>query len=910
MLDLRRKVIFTARQELERRKRLWERKEKAEASLIEFIRMFWHCVEPEKEFVEGWALGAICEHLESVTNGDIKRLIMNVPPGFSKSLSTDVFWSAWEWGPRNMPSMRYICTSSQAYLTERDNGRFLRVITDPVYQKLWGNRFQLDLQGVSNITNKQTGWKLATTVGGISTGARGNRVICFPYDELVLTDKGSIRIGDIVENRISISVPSFNVFTGKIESKPITGWIKNGGSPIVEVMFSDGARVRCTPDHKIWTTNHGWIEAEKLQSSDVIPCFPRFYTMYRIFVNAVFLAQKYLWLRTLKNVFNIDWCKFTVTSNLAVCRFSKSICNDPPRSSGSNCVYSSLGNGISLGKNCTGIITQGYSYGFFVSEFGILFLLAVNMCLVVFTIGNILNTGSIGEVIKPAICAASIFMPNLLAFSGFSNKGKHDGLMNPEFSFLAKFINGIKKWISVTSWRWLHNKFFIECISLPPSFANSAMAFYVAKIGRTINSFISEDRFPVFIREIGHVDFTYCLNVEGNHTFYAGDSKPLLVKNCDDPNSTDPKKNESEIQREGINGWLMEVMPDRLNSLEEDAIILIQQRTHESDATATLLDRGQDYFHLCIPMEYDSQRHCETEIGWSDPRSEEGELAWSERFSPEVIRKMKIEKGPVAYAGQYQQSPITRGGNIIKQDWWKLYDLEYAKRLGLIPQGGEKLMYPSFDLVVVSVDTALTEKKENCYSGCTVWGIWKDEKDLTKLMLVYAWQERLQLHGVSPLSGDTEAQKRAKEGLVEKIARTASPLDKGGITPHGASVILVENKANGPDVINELARLYRNRNWQLVPIDPKGDKVARTHAAVPTFTQGLIYAPDKEWAQKVINQMASFPRGKDKDLHDCAIQAILWMRNYGAILRPDEEQELLESRLRPHGEESENIYEA
>jgi hypothetical protein len=62
-------------------------------SLIEFVRYFWHTLEPQsRQLVEGRPLEAICLHLEAVTFGDIKRLLINVPPGFMKSLLTDVFW--------------------------------------------------------------------------------------------------------------------------------------------------------------------------------------------------------------------------------------------------------------------------------------------------------------------------------------------------------------------------------------------------------------------------------------------------------------------------------------------------------------------------------------------------------------------------------------------------------------------------------------------------------------------------------------------------------------------------------------------------------------------------------------------------------------------------------------------------
>src|ERR1700682_1651875 len=53
-----------------------------QGGLISFIRHFWHVLEPETPFVDGWPLWAICEDLEAVTAGEITRLLMNVPPGF------------------------------------------------------------------------------------------------------------------------------------------------------------------------------------------------------------------------------------------------------------------------------------------------------------------------------------------------------------------------------------------------------------------------------------------------------------------------------------------------------------------------------------------------------------------------------------------------------------------------------------------------------------------------------------------------------------------------------------------------------------------------------------------------------------------------------------------------------------
>lgn len=145
--------------------------------LIEFIRDFWSVLEPGTVFRDGWALEAICEHLEAVTFGEITRLLMNVPPGFMKSLVTDVFWPAWEWGPMEMPHIRYVAFSYSSTLTERDNVRFRDLLQSPEYQAMYGEVFRLRKTGEQKVTNWKHGWKLATSVGGVGTGERGDRVI-------------------------------------------------------------------------------------------------------------------------------------------------------------------------------------------------------------------------------------------------------------------------------------------------------------------------------------------------------------------------------------------------------------------------------------------------------------------------------------------------------------------------------------------------------------------------------------------------------------------------------------------------------------------------------------------------------------------------------------------------------------
>ena len=95
-------------------------KARCEFSLYEFVKQAWPVLEPGVTFVDGWAVRAIAEHLQAVTDGQCKRLLINVPPGMSKSMLTNVFWPAWEWGPRGLAVHRFISASYEQGLATRD----------------------------------------------------------------------------------------------------------------------------------------------------------------------------------------------------------------------------------------------------------------------------------------------------------------------------------------------------------------------------------------------------------------------------------------------------------------------------------------------------------------------------------------------------------------------------------------------------------------------------------------------------------------------------------------------------------------------------------------------------------------------------------------------------------------------
>lgn len=145
-------------------------------SLAHFAKRAWSVLEPATELKWGWALDAICEHLEAVTHNDIRRLLMNVPPGSMKSLLTSVIWPAWEWGPQNMQAMRFINTAHKQDLAVRDNLKCRRLIQSSWYQSLWPVILTGDQNAKTKFENDRTGFREAMAFTSM-TGSRGDRVI-------------------------------------------------------------------------------------------------------------------------------------------------------------------------------------------------------------------------------------------------------------------------------------------------------------------------------------------------------------------------------------------------------------------------------------------------------------------------------------------------------------------------------------------------------------------------------------------------------------------------------------------------------------------------------------------------------------------------------------------------------------
>ena len=152
-------------------------------------------------------------------------------------------------------------------------------------------------------------------------------------------------------------------------------------------------------------------------------------------------------------------------------------------------------------------------------------------------------------------------------------------------------------------------------------------------------------------------------------------------------------------------------------------------------------------------------------------------------------------------------------------------------------------------------------------------------------MLLMAWRKHLTLGGVRHIRGKSKAESWANYkaeteqdwGVVQWLRYECSRL--------GVHALLIENKASGHDIYNELLKHAEHDKWSMVLIDPKNlDKHARVHRIQPIFAEGLVYAIlDKQYAKTAVDEMAAFPRGRFNDITDSASQALWYLRKNGYL---------------------------
>lgn len=285
----------------------------------------------------------------------------------------------------------------------------------------------------------------------------------------------------------------------------------------------------------------------------------------------------------------------------------------------------------------------------------------------------------------------------------------------------------------------------------------------------------------------------------------------------------------SQSARDHARDWAISTMSTRFNDMRRGWRVVIGQRLHEQDPYGAMLETG-DYVHLCLPSEFEPARRCTTVIGWSDPRTVEGELLFPELFTAAVIAKAKKDLGSYDYAGQHQQRPAPAEGGLFRRNWWKYYEVA-----------------PKLELIVLSVDAAFKATSESDFVAIHVWGFLGP-----RAYLLDRIHDRMGF----------AATKAAILGLYSKWRPTAT---------------LIEDKANGSAIIEALSQEL----YGVIAINPEGGKESRAAACSPDAEAGNVLLPTAPWAQEVVEEAAVFPAGGHDDDVDAMTQALNWRRMHG-----------------------------
>lgn len=294
---------------------------------------------------------------------------------------------------------------------------------------------------------------------------------------------------------------------------------------------------------------------------------------------------------------------------------------------------------------------------------------------------------------------------------------------------------------------------------------------------------------------------------------------------CDDPHAVQDAP--SKALRESTLLWWDEVMSTRLNNPKTGAKVIVMQRVHAEDLSGHVLGQS-GWEHLCLPAEYEGSKAF-TSIGWQDPRIEEGELLWPDRFGVDELMSLKTSLGSYAAAGQLQQRPSPAEGGIIKRGWWRFY----------------REVPGDLEEVIESWDCAFKDLKTSDYVAGHVWG----RKGANKYLL------------------DRVHDRLAFPATIQAVRTLSAKWPQ-------AHTKLVEDKANGTAVIATL----QNEISGMIPVEPQGGKEARAAAVSPQIEAGNVYLPDPTiapWVHDFIEECAAFPNGAHDDNVDAMSQALL-----------------------------------
>lgn len=320
-----------------------------------------------------------------------------------------------------------------------------------------------------------------------------------------------------------------------------------------------------------------------------------------------------------------------------------------------------------------------------------------------------------------------------------------------------------------------------------------------------------------------HQGFMLSTSVGGALTGEGGD---VII--IDDPQN--PLMANSEAEREASVGFFKNTLQTRLNDPKTGVFIIVMQRLHENDLTGHILSESLGYEHLCLPAIAEERTVIRFPVSGKELVREPGDILNGGRFDREVLDGMKKSMGSAQFAGQFQQTPAPAEGIIFRREWMTDFYTHAPKTSD-----------------IQSWDMAFTKSEGSAKVAGFVMG--RRGADIY----------------IKDLVND-------KMDFTESVAAVRALSGKW----KSARAKVVENKANGPAIVNTLKKEIPG----MVEFNPKGSKEERAMSVTPYFEAGNIHFPDPKtnpWVDDLIRDLLIFPKGAYKDTVDALVQGILYL---------------------------------
>lgn len=291
-------------------------------------------------------------------------------------------------------------------------------------------------------------------------------------------------------------------------------------------------------------------------------------------------------------------------------------------------------------------------------------------------------------------------------------------------------------------------------------------------------------------------------------------------------------------------GPLQRLMPDGV-------IIVVMTRWSMMDLTGQLVN------HMVKNPDADQWEVVEFPAILDEGEENERSL-WPEFWPLEELKKKRAGMDTRYWSSQYLQNPTAEGAQIIKREWWKLW---------------EKDDPPRCDYTILSLDAAQESHNRADYNAVTLWGVFfNEETNQNNIILLNAWKERMEFPEL-------------KRAMIKEY-NDCEP-----------DTFIVEKKSSG-------AALYQEFRAMGIPVQEftpsrGNDKISRANSVADLFASGMVWAPtDRRWAQEVVQECSEFPVGTHDDYVDSTTQALIRFRKGGFITLPTDERDEYDSYRR------------